>query len=295
MPQEQIAKPGIAIRVPLWGSYIEAPEPELLNSFYIDDLVKARTAFNSSQAGKALATYLEQLTPPLRQDVVHQKGVVAETLAPHRLPLIRWPAPGRFPLVLMQQAAINHAVSELADGGIVAVNGPPGTGKTTLLRDMVAKVVLDRAIAMAKFEKPETAFTHQASMKTGQAFTHLYNLDESLLGHEIIVASSNNKAVENISREIPAMSAIANDLDPPLRYFSSISDAVAAGKGQLEDGATWGLAAAVLGNAANKSAFIQSFWWHKKRGLDLYLKTILGREKLRIQMTTSHLRQRRRN
>ena len=41
---------------------------------------------------------------------------------------------------------------------MVAVNGPPGTGKTTLLRDIVAKVVLDRAIAMSKFDKPTQVF-----------------------------------------------------------------------------------------------------------------------------------------
>lgn len=192
------------------------------------------------------------------------------------MPLTRWPSPGRHPLVLMQQAAVNHSVVEVANGGMVAVNGPPGTGKTTLLRDIVAKVVLDRAIAMSKFDKPAQAFTHVAQMMTGRAYTHLYKLDESLIGHEIVVASSNNKAVENISREIPASKAMASDLSPQARYFQSISDAVAAGKGPIKDGATWGLAAAVLGNSSNRSAFTQSFFWHKKRGMARYLKAILG-------------------
>ena len=151
-----------------------------------------------------------------------------------------------------------------------------GPARQRLLRDIVAKVVLDRAIAMSKFDKPAQAFSHITSMKTGLAFTHLYQLDESLIGHEIVVASSNNKAVENISREIPSASAITNELDPPPRYFQSISDAVAAGKGPIKDGETWGLAAAVLGNSANRAAFLQSFWWHKKRGMALYLKAVLG-------------------
>jgi hypothetical protein len=38
-------------------------------------------------------------------------------------------------------------------------------------------------------------------MNFGQAFLHIYRLDERLKGHEILVASSNNKAVENISKE----------------------------------------------------------------------------------------------
>lgn len=278
LPDEEVLRPGIAIRVPQWGAYNEAPEPELLNSFFIEDLVKARAAFASGQVGQALAAYMGTAAIRMRQDVLRDKFIVAKTLAPERMPLARWPGPGRYPLVLMQQAAINHAVAELANSGLVAVNGPPGTGKTTLLRDVVAKVVLDRAIAMSKFDKPAQAFSHVTSMRTGQAYTHLYQLDDSLIGHEIVVASSNNKAVENISREIPSASAIANDLDPPMRYFQSISDAVAAGKDTIMDSATWGLAAAVLGNSANRSAFAQSFYWHKKRGMARYLKAALGED-----------------
>lgn len=276
LPDKEVLRPGVAIRVPLWGAYNEPPEPELLNSFFIDDLLKARAAFSSGQAGLALSAYMQATPHRERQDVVRDKGVVAKILAPSRMPLARWPGPGRYPLVLMQQAAINHSVSELASGGMVAVNGPPGTGKTTLLRDILAKVVLDRAIAMSKFDKPAQAFSHTAKMMTGNAYTHIYQLDKSLLGHEIVVASSNNKAVENISREIPSATAISDDLNPPARYFQSISDAVAAGKDSINDGVTWGLAAAVLGNSANRSAFIQSFYWHKKRGMALYLKAVLG-------------------
>lgn len=276
LPDEEVIPTGIAIRVPQWGTYIEAPEPELLNSFFIEDLIKARSAFAGGQVGHTLSGYMGAAPTRERKDVVRDKDILAETLAPARVPLTRWPSPGRHPLVLMQQAAINHSVAELANDGLVAVNGPPGTGKTTLLRDVVAKVVLDRAIAMSRFDKPAQAFSHITSMKTGQAYTHLYQLDESLIGHEIVVASSNNKAVENISREIPASKAIASDLNPPARYFQSISDSIAAGKGAIADGATWGLAAAVLGNAANRNAFIQSFYWHKKRGMALYLKAVLG-------------------
>src|SRR3546814_619171 len=39
---------------------------------------------------------------------------------------------------------------------------------------------------------------------------------------------------------------------------------------------TWGLIAAVLGNAKNRFAFHQSFWWDEEFGFRLYLKAAKG-------------------
>ena len=106
-----------------------------------------------------------------------------------------WPANGRFPLVTLQQVAVNLSASDLTDGGILAVNGPPGTGKTTLLRDVVANIVTERAKVMATYHDPEQAFTNtKERVKRGQAFLWMYELDEKLRGFEIVVTSSNNKA-----------------------------------------------------------------------------------------------------
>jgi hypothetical protein len=139
----------------------------------------------------------------------------------------------------------------------------------------VAKVVVDRAIALARFDKPVDAFKASGRMPLGKGHADLYELDPSLLGHEIVVASANNKAVENISVDIPGIRATAEDFDPPVRYFSSIADCVATDKGKpIEAGKTWGLAAAVLGKFENRTAFANQFWWHSTRGLGTYLSAV---------------------
>jgi stage III sporulation protein SpoIIIAA len=54
---------------------------------------------------------------------------------------------------------VNLAVSDCLGTNLFPVNGPPGTGKTTLLRDVVAALVVRRAEAMCIFDEPEGAFT----------------------------------------------------------------------------------------------------------------------------------------
>jgi hypothetical protein len=278
LPREEVTLTPVHVRVPIRGRFFEPPEPELLNSFFLEDLDRVRRALVTGDAGAALRTYLTGHPPRPRRDAAREQAVLDEAIAPGRVPLARWPVRGRHPLVMMQQAAVNHAVRELEDSGIVGVNGPPGTGKTTLLRDVVAKAVLDRSIALAAFDDPQEAFSHQGAMSAGQGYLHLYRLHETLLGHEVVVASSNNKAVENISREIPALDAVADDFAPPLRYFASIADAVQhTGKRDqaIEEKVAWGLAAAVLGNTDNRNQFARSFWWDKQRSLQAYLRGIV--------------------
>ena len=186
-----------------------------------------------------------------------------------RLPPARWPGPGRHPLALMQQAAVNLAVDQGA-GEILAVNGPPGTGKTTLLLDVIAALVTKRASVMTTLDDPKAAFLPSShKLKVGAGWLHLYRLDKTLKGFEMLIASSNNKAVENVSAELSAIGAVAHDA-ADLRYFKPLADGLLGSE-------SWGAIAAVLGNAKNRATFKDRFWWDDETGLFAYLNAVDGR------------------
>lgn len=52
---------------------------------------------------------------------------------------------GEYPLADSQREALNH-FSELKEGELLAISGPPGTGKTTLLQSIVANMLVKNAI-----------------------------------------------------------------------------------------------------------------------------------------------------
>src|SRR6185369_5102040 len=54
-----------------------------------------------------------------------------------------------------------------------------------------------------------------------------------------------------------------------LRYFKALAD-------QVFERETWGLIAAVLGNAKNRTRFKNIFWWDKDVGLSTYLAEVSG-------------------
>ena len=258
---------------------LEPDGHDFLNSFIAEDLARVAGHVRNGSVGSALRAYLRpgaELDADGRIDVRAQLDQVYEAIGPDNVPLGRWPADTSQPLAAAQQLAVNLVLGRSKqDTPVLGVNGPPGTGKTTMLRDLIAGVVVERACRLALLDQPSDAFVGVRRWKTGERTRVVHLWRPELTGFEMVLTSANNGAVENVTTEIPASTAI----DPSwqqrtaqLNYFPETASALLGttseghpvSEGESGPGAqAWGLAAARLGNKKNRSAFVDTFWWRK--------------------------------
>lgn len=223
-----------------------------LHSFYIDDLEIAKKTDTQN-----LRDYLNGYSGT-RTDLDSKKDspkfnakIFEDILSPMNFPLGRFPSETKYPLSFMQQAAVDLAIG-YDNRTIRSVNGPPGSGKTTLLKDIFAELVVKQSYALANL----SGHTIRGGIenKYDENYT-IGELPDEIAQNNIVVASSNNGAVQNIVNELPLINMIDKKLIDQLKeadYFYEISNSL-KGKKSTEEDKNWGLFSMEGGKAENMS------------------------------------------
>jgi len=186
-----------------------------------------------------------------RQKIDDNKEFLKEITLPKNMPIGKWPS--KYNPSLMQAAAINICTSKDYSPNIFSVNGPPGTGKTTLLKEIIADTIVKKAKIIADLNS-----TDLENIKTNTTipyYCNYYKIPDELKKLGIIVSSNNNSAVENISKDLPkAEDVLSKDTLTNLFdineheniYFTKDSENIFG-----DNPRTWGLISAPYGKKQN--------------------------------------------
>lgn len=190
-----------------------------LHSFFIGDLEKAKGLDTANLRAYLYGTDARRVNLDSKRESAHFNArAFEEILQPSNYPLGRFPSSTAYALSLMQQTAVNLSIG-VDTQTIRSVNGPPGTGKTTLLKDIFAQLVVQQAYDIAKLPEHLLSGTKEAELGV---------IPAGISENGIVVASSNNGAVQNIVNELPLCQGVDAALLEELReadYFREIANA----------------------------------------------------------------------
>lgn len=230
--------------------FIQNQETEAIHfhSFFVDDLTKAKSITTGNLEDYLFGNKRErcnldscQHSPSFCQDIFER------ILQPSRYPFGRFPASTSFALSFMQQVAVNLALGygateNIGSHKIQSVNGPPGTGKTTLLKDIFADLIVKQAYTISRLMDKNGS----KKLKDQESYVYygedgrIVALPSDISENNIVVASSNNGAIQNIVNELPLESEIDPAYIPILNqadYFSEIANDLF----EKKNGKNWGL------------------------------------------------------
>lgn len=225
---------------------VTKPDP-LLHSFYISDLELAKKS-ESANLNRYLLGY-----PGKRVNLDTDKSSnlfsaeeIFSILEPKNYPLGRFPADPKWGLSLMQQIAVNLTLND--ENNIRGVNGPPGTGKTTLLKDIFAELIVQQAHEICSLKDRHLKET-EIYFKNGKIAKIPDNIDNK----NILVASSNNGAVQNIVNELPQLDKIDTEF---LREILNVDYFTESSNDEYGD-VNWGAFAVEGGKSINRKKMIE--------------------------------------
>ena len=249
------------------------PINDLKSSFFLDDLQLVLQHIDTLMDNDKVLSYINSLNQNIEHyDLLKDTDQMRKWYNPKVLPFGRWPS--KFNLSFMQQIAVNIAKEIPKD--IFSVNGPPGTGKTTLLKDIIASNIVERAAKFCESNDVNDIFKKVVG-RDGTSF--YYTIPSDIAVYGMLVLSSNNKAVENITLELPNISSVEagtngstlfnpefSDQQVDLScfakdekykyvkssevYFTFLADRLA------ESNTQWGLISARLGKKSNINTFM---------------------------------------